>query len=478
MRRKILKWSLLALLAVLVLLIAAIVGPFMRRREISAETREAFSTQSFYSARTGPDRAMLLETNLSAWEERIRIFSQARERIVLSTFDMRPGESTRDLLAVLLHRAYEGVRIQILVDGVSGFIRMEGEPLFYAASSHPNIEIRIYNMLDPLQPWKSQGRMHDKYILVDDLAYILGGRNTFDYFIGTYNTDNRSRDREVLVYNTCSGTEGTGDSSLWQVDSYFQKMWEMEVCRPFHDDPALAQKREVKEEREALERRYEELYRDYPELFAQADYGECTVPTNHISLVSNPTGIYGKEPTVFFALAELMKEAGESVVIHTPYAVCDDFMYDELTQICRSVPEVRLMVNSVENGDNVVASSDYLKHKGELLETGVRLLEYDGGESYHGKSILIDGDISVIGSYNLDLRSTYVDTELMLVVQSEELNEQLARAMAELEQDCRRVLDTERYETPAHIQVAEVPFWKRALWAILGVVLQPFRVLI
>lgn len=478
MKIKILKWGLLALLAVLILLIGAIVGPFMRYRKITDETREAFDAGSFYSDQTGPDRVQLLETNLSAWEERIRIFAQAKERIVLSTFDMRPGESTRDLLAVLLHRADEGIRVQILVDGVSGFLRMEGEPLFYAVSSHPNIEIRIYNMLNPLQPWKSQGRMHDKYIIVDDLAYILGGRNTFDYFIGTYETDDRSRDREVLVYNTHAGTDEGRNSSLWEVDSYFQSVWNMEVCRPFHDDEALAKRPEVKEEQEALRRRCEKLRESKPELFEAADYEARTVPANRIRLVSNPTGIYAKEPKVFFELSELMKRAEERVVIHTPYAVCNDYMYGELEEICRRVPEVRMMVNSVENGDNVVASSDYIKHKGRLLETGIGLLEYDGGESYHGKSILIDEELSIIGSYNLDLRSTYVDTELMLVVQSRELNEQLSGAMAELEQDCRTVLDETHYETPAHIQVAEVPFWKRALWAVLGVVLEPFRVMI
>lgn len=28
--------------------------------------------------------------------------------------------------------------------------------------------------------------MHDKYLIVDDTAYILGGRNTFGYFLGSY----------------------------------------------------------------------------------------------------------------------------------------------------------------------------------------------------------------------------------------------------------------------------------------------------
>ena len=63
---------------------------------------------------------------MSAWEERMRLLSQAEDRIILSTFDMREGESTRDILAVLQEKADEGVKIRILVDGVSGAVRMEG----------------------------------------------------------------------------------------------------------------------------------------------------------------------------------------------------------------------------------------------------------------------------------------------------------------------------------------------------------------
>ena len=34
-------------------------------------------------------------------------------------------------------------------------------------------------------------------------------------------------------------------------------------------------------------------------------------------------------------------------------------------------------------------------------------------------------DLSVIGSFNMDMRSTYLDTELMLVIRSKDINKQL-----------------------------------------------------
>ena len=41
------------------------------------------------------------------------------------------------------------------------------------------------------------------------------------------------------------------------------------------------------------------------------------------------------------------------------------------------------------------------------------------------KTVLIDDNISIVGSYNLDMRSTYLDTELMLVIESKRLNEEI-----------------------------------------------------
>lgn len=473
------KWKILyGFLLFFILLIFSIFAPFMSYEPVSQSTIDQFSLSRFYHDEEGPDRAMLMETNQSAWDERIRLMNLAEDRIVMSTFDMRAEESTKDIAAMLLHKADEGVKVQILVDGVSGVVRMEGRELFYALSSHPNIEIKLYNRLNILQPWKSQGRMHDKYVIVDEKAYILGGRNTFDYFIGEYETAHRSYDREVLIYNT-EGSQGGGRtaSSLYQVEDYFQSVWDLEVCTYFHEDASLAERASVKEQIEMLRDRYETIRSEHPELFESFDYEAATVPSNHVELVSNPTGIYCKEPVVFYELTELMKHAREKVVIHTPYAVCNDYMYERLKEVTASVP-VDLMINSVENGDNFVASSDYLRHKEDIIDTGVKLYEYDGGMSYHGKSMTIDGELSIIGSYNLDLRSTYVDTELMLVIQSEALTAQLNEVMENFEKDCRTVVDADTYIVPDHIQVAEVPWMKRAAWAVVGFVLQPFRILI
>ena len=136
-------------------------------------------------------------------------------------------------------------------------------------------------------------------------------------------------------------------------------------------------------------------------------------------------------------------------------------MYDTLTEVTSHVP-VTMMINSVENGDNFFASSDYPRHKKAFIGTGMEILEYDGGLSYHGKSLLIDHELCAVGSYNFDLRSTYMDTELMLVIQSEELTGQLLGYMGEIEKDCRTVVDTHNYIVPRSCDCGRSPLLEKS----------------
>ena len=95
-------------------------------------------------------------------------------------------ESGKLILGALHDAADRGVHIRLLVDGMESWIDMEGNPYFYGLSSHENVEIKLYNKANPLKPWKMMGRMHDKYLIADGKRYILGGRNTYNYFLGDF----------------------------------------------------------------------------------------------------------------------------------------------------------------------------------------------------------------------------------------------------------------------------------------------------
>ena len=408
--RKKWKWIVLVLVVIFIYELVGALAPFITPKRVSGDLPK---TAGFYGQeyREDVDRAAVIESNKEALSLRLSMFEEAKESIVMTTFDIREGESTSDIFASLLAAADRGVKVRVIVDGMYGMLHMSGKDLFQAAGSHENIEIKFYNTPNLLMPWTVNGRMHDKYIIVDNRMMLMGGRNTFDYFLGEYEGKSVGYDREMLVYNEKEQEQ----SVIQDVKAYFETLWDAPICKTKYDGDSG----KFKEEREKSAERYAKLAIETP------DWKGRTVETRKISFVSNPTHIYGKEPYVYEILQKLMVQAKERVLVHTPYAVFSDDMYEGMTEVAKNVPSAEIILNSIASGDNICASSDYMKNKQKVIDTGMKLHEYMGKYSTHGKSVLIDDSISIIGSYNFDNRSTYVDTETMLVADSEPLAKEL-----------------------------------------------------
>ena len=465
MKRKWFKRAGIVLAAALLYLAVGAAAPFAKQPEIQKETRERFLQTDFYADGAGNERAALLTGNEEALTERLRLMEGARERIVLSTFEFRSDESGKDMLAALLAAADRGVSVQVLMDGFPAFkdLQLPDDPYFLALSAHENVQIAIYNPVNFLQPWKLMGRLHDKYLIADDTAYILGGRNTYDFFLGDYG-DYKNYDWDVLVW--CE-QPGQGES-MNALEEYFEGVWELPLCRIWKDDPGLLEKGRVAKAQEELQARYAAMKEEHPDWFAPCDYRERTREVNRIGLLTNPTHCYAKEPTVFYAMTELMKTAEEEVRFHTPYIICDDWMQKRLEEVCDSVEETVMMTNSVANNGNPFGAMDYGKNREDILETGVNILEYDGGISYHGKCFVMDDRLSGIGSFNWDMRSAYIDTEIMLVIDSEAINADMRREMGAYEAKALTVTGEGTVLAPEGMTPQKQGPGERVLTALLG----------
>lgn len=423
----------LLVLFLLLAYVCAIVLPYARQPAVTAATIEGFTASDFYGDSDTGQRARIISDNGEALAERIRLISQAEEEIILSTFDFNADDSGKMLLAALLSASQRGVHVSLLVDGLAYATGILGNPWFRALTREENVELKVYNPLNPLKPWNLMGRLHDKYLIADRTAYILGGRNCYDFFLGDHD-GYKNYDWDVLV---CCEDAGAFPS-LDQLLEYFRSVWALDECH------AVASRKEGKQEE--LLALYSRMQEEHADWFLPVDYKELTVPARRVRLVSNPIGPQVKEPVVFYTITELMEQAEESVSIHTPYILCDDWMLGQLADICISVPEVTMMTNSVANNGNPFGAMDYYANKEKLLGSGVGMLEYDSGVSYHGKCFTIDDRIAAVGSFNWDMRSAYLDTELMLVIDSPQLNRQLREAMGGYEQDALRVIDADSYD--------------------------------
>ena len=401
----------------------------------------------------GAERAVIVEDNSDALLSRVRMIQNAQSEIILSTFDFMSDESGRIMIGALCEAAEKGVKVEVLVDGFDGVLHMKWNPYFYALSANENVTLMMYNEINPFTMYKGMARMHDKYLVVDRQIYMLGGRNTFNYFLGDY-SDYKNYDRDVLVWRRKPAAQQE-DASVNELLAYYETVKNSGECSSFAHGKSLADRYCVKHAMERIEEEYEKYCSEHEELSDEYSYEDNTFQVESIALLSNPVNAGVKEPVVWHKLMSLIGSAKESVKLHTPYIICNDMMYDTLKDAAAG-KDVTVMTNSVANNGNSFGAADLEKNRDRMLDTGVTLLEYDGGVSYHGKSMVIDDDISVVGSFNMDMRSAYLDTELMLVIKSDELNAQLRTIMSEYEKSAVTALPDGSYDNPNNVVPQEI----------------------
>ena len=115
-------------------------------------------------------------------------------------------------------------------------------------------------------------------------------------------------------------------------------------------------------------------------------------------------------------------EGEEDILVQTPYMICSRKMYEDLRSVCEKGARVDIVINAVESGTNPFGCIDYLNQKKKICQTGVHIYEYLGRP---GAAYQIAGsrrELSIIGSCNFDMRSVYLNTEMMLAVDCPELN--------------------------------------------------------
>ncbi|MDM0070548.1 cardiolipin synthase [Variovorax sp. J31P207] len=117
--------------------------------------------------------------------------------------------------------------------------------------------------------------------------------------------------------------------------------------------------------------------------------------------------VVGTGPTVRFSAMPEMFEAllfaaRRDVVITTPYFVPNDALLSALCTTAYRGIDITLVLPA-RNDSWIVGAASRSYYAG-LLAAGVKILEYEGG-LLHTKSFTLDGEVSLIGSANMDRRS-------------------------------------------------------------------------
>ncbi len=174
-------------------------------------------------------------------------------------------------------------------------------------------------------------------------------------------------------------------------------------------------------------------------------------------VASGPTLRFSAMPEMF---ESLLFAARDELVISTPYYVPNQSMQGALCAAAYRGVRVTLILPAHNDSQEVKAASR--SYYAELLQAGVKIREYVGG-LLHSKTLTLDGEISLIGSANLDRRSFELNYENNILLH----DPSLTKALRERQQsyiDSARVVSKE--------QVAHWSLLKR-LWNNIVAMLSP-----
>lgn len=417
----------------------------------------------------GQTGTYILDTGESALRARAWLADHAQRSIEVQYFIWSADNVGILATEALLRAAERGVNVRVLVDDL--LIDAPDKTLL-ALAKHPNVDIRIYNpkhkvgtplhkrVLNVLTDFRGVNqRMHDKTFIVDGRVGITGGRNMADEYFD-YDRDYTFRDRDVLLL---------GDAVKTMVAN-FNAFWASPLAVPVEDrfDGLGLMKKSVKVKDAEVQQVYRELriYAARPENFAPEVRAAIAATPDQFARVARDMAwgdvefihdTPGKNSRRWSlgggghsgaALARLVAGAKDTIVIQSPYLVMSDKAKALFKAAVARGVKVRILTNSLASTDNIQAFSGYRNQRRALLKMGLDIYEYKPDPAnraslvsranapatpplfaLHAKSMVVDGQVAYIGTFNFDPRSENLNTEVGAIIRHPALARQLQAIM-------------------------------------------------
>lgn len=386
--------------------------------------------------------------NRGAFQARLATIRQAGRSLDMLYYIWRDDLTGRLLLHEILRAADRGVRVRILLDDVNvlGY-----EPGYLALNGHPGIEVRIFNPVRNRQNALRRGmemllalvrynrRMHCKALVGDGRVAIVGGRNIGDTYFGAARLRRRnSRDADLLMLG--AGVEVVQS----QVDAYWNCAMALPISALWADHETDLPRYRGRLARIADTPRARRYLASLP-----ADRGlEAGLHwSDKVEVIFDPPEkAQGDNPDLWMPqrLRAAMVRARHSLKMVTPYLVPGRQGTATLSRLARRGVRVEVVTNALASTNQLVVHGAYRRYRRPLLARGVRLYEFappdengHRGEMMHSKTFIIDGRLGFVGSFNYDLRSAFLNTEMGVLFEIPELVAELeaefARASAPAE---------------------------------------------
>ncbi|WP_454869278.1 cardiolipin synthase [Pseudomonas farris] len=290
--------------------------------------------------------------------------SNARQAVLIQFFIIHDDRLGQRLHTLLTKKAAEGVAIYLLYDRIGSHSLPHGyvQPLRDAG-----IEVKVFATRSGwLNRFQVNFRNHRKIVVVDGIVGFVGGLNVGDEYMGEKPPLAPWRDTHVKVRGPVVACmqESFAEDWFWAARS----LPPLILPEVYPDDGVLCQ-----------------------------------------LLATGPADSY-ETCSLFFV--EAIHAAAERVWITTPYFIPDEAVFAALRLAVLRGVDVRILLPSRADHRVVYAASSLYAF--EAVRAGVRLFRYQPG-FMHQKVVLIDSEISAIGSANLDNRSFRLNFEVMLL---------------------------------------------------------------
>ncbi len=362
------------------------------------------------------------------------------------------GDTTgRIIVDRVMKAADRGVRVRLLVDDP---YYKASDPVIAALDAHPNVEIRLFNPLTN-RSWSAldfifdfgrvNRRMHNKLMVADNAAAIVGGRNIGDIYYGV-NTTANYRDLDVLAVGPVVRDLSGVFDRYWNSPSTVPIAAIVDRAYGAADLDAILHR--LREEIAAADYPYP-IDQDLDELAARgAELRDNLVWAHGRIIADDPEAVARGEESddVVEFIRGRVAQLKEELLVESPYFVLPARAQATVKALHERNVRVRVLTNSLASNDMLPAHSGYAKTRRRLLENGMELYELrpdtdafrpgwsllSGGSraALHTKAMAFDREAVFIGSFNLDPRSAAINTEAGLYIESPELAERLTAYMA------------------------------------------------
>ncbi len=404
----------------------------------------------------------LLDSNEDGLRWRLALIDSARQSIDMQYYLWYGDTAGRLLAKRILDAADRGVKVRILVDDLNTVISDAstvalGDKVAALIEEHPNIELRLFN------PWTSRDlggrlseslskfervnqRMHNKSMIVDNRAVIIGGRNVGDEYMGLHAEFN-FHDLDVL------GIGPVARQASEVFDEYWNSEWVMPVSAlnlsvtDVEQDAAYAQLLHHLEGAKSLANfalEPQAWSAEFADLQQRLHAGTSEVDSDY------PAGDI-IEHVMLQRQHEMMLSAKEELLIINAYIIPAGRGISLLRELDGRGVDMNILTNSLASHDVPAVNSHYKKWRKPILETGAKLYEmrHDAAiqplvsdtpptqakfMGLHSKGLVVDREHVYIGSMNYDPRSARINTEMGVFIKSRGLGEALAEL---IERDMR-----------------------------------------